>query len=59
MSFYATQKHANRKDWRHAGKAARSCNPHGGCPYCRGNREHATRQRIESAEATREDGADD
>ena len=43
-----------RKDWRrtYCGARAvdRTCRNHGSCPYCLGNRMHATRQRNDAAE---------
>ena len=43
----------NLKDWRRPYRGAKavdgSCRNHGSCPYCRGNREHATRQREDEA----------
>jgi hypothetical protein len=53
MGFYATQDYPNRKDKRKPGNASPSCNPHGSCPWCQGNRKHATRKRELSAEETR------
>jgi hypothetical protein len=42
-----------RQDWRrpyHGAKAVDgACRNHGSCPYCAGNREHATRQREDEA----------
>ena len=43
----------NLKDWRRPYRRSKavdgSCRNHGSCPYCRGNREHATRQREDEA----------
>ncbi len=55
MSFYKTQDFPNRKDNRKPAKSDPGCNPHGGCSYCLDNRMHATRQREEAAEDTREE----
>lgn len=34
-----------RKPYYRSGRFDRTCRPHGGCPYCKHNREHATRVR--------------
>jgi len=39
----------HRKPCYGSGRADRTCRPHGACPYCRGNRLHATRKRELSA----------
>jgi hypothetical protein len=43
-----------RRQYRGIRPVNASCRNHGSCPYCQGNRKHATQQRIESAEATDE-----
>jgi len=35
----------HRKPYYGRGRLDRTCRPHGACPYCRGNRLHATRKR--------------
>lgn len=39
-----------RKPYYHSGRFDRSCRPHGGCPWCERNREHATKVRELAAE---------
>jgi hypothetical protein len=44
----------NRKDWRkpylRRGKYSHTCRPHGGCPWCKGNRRHSIIKKLLSAE---------
>jgi len=35
----------HRKPYRHSGRFDRTCRPHGGCPWCKRNREHAAKVR--------------
>lgn len=39
----------HRRPYRRGPAADRSCRPGGGCPYCRDNRQHATRRREQAA----------
>jgi hypothetical protein len=34
----------NRKPYYRSGKHDKTCRPHGGCPWCRGNRLHSDRK---------------
>jgi len=49
----------HRKPYYHSGKFDLTCRPHGGCPWCRRNREHAWRKReplIEEEDLLIEEG---
>jgi hypothetical protein len=34
-----------RKPYFHSGKYDKTCRPHGGCPWCEGNRKHSHEKR--------------
>lgn len=48
-----------RKPYYKSCRFDRTCRPHGGCPYCAGNRLHGTRKRELSADEQMRDYADD
>lgn len=57
MSMEQGIKHGkeHRKPYYRSGKYDRTCRPHGGCPYCKRNREHAAKIREEAAIAQEDD----
>jgi hypothetical protein len=52
MSMDKAIKHGkeHRKPYYRSGRFDRTCRPHGGCPYCVGNRKHSEAMRIARAE---------
>ena len=56
MSFY--KQYPNRKDWRKQSfkrsRLSKSCQNHGSCGVCQGNRFHSMVKRELSAESTKE-----
>jgi hypothetical protein len=57
MSF--ERPYRNRKDrrqpYRHSARVFVSCRPRGGCPWCLGNRRHASRKARDRAADSRKD----
>lgn len=61
MAFDNTQDYPNRKDWRRPYRKSkrfdRTCRPGGSCGYCRDNREHNDKMRLQAArDAEKEKG---
>ena len=42
----------HRKPYYHAGKYDKTCRPHGGCPWCKRNREHHWKKREPALDNT-------